>query len=379
MKRLPMKELRFQLSSAAIVIAIASLTGCSPKTAPAAAPEVVRGVHLVQVTTRKTPDLVDAVGTVHAVESATLSAQITGTVANIAVREGDRVRAGQKLITIAAAQMKAQVERADASIAAMEQQVAAAESDLALAASTLRRYEMLKAEKSVSPQEFDEVNTRSKAAAARLAALRAQQAEATAAASAARTMQGYTLIRAPFDGVVTERKVDPGAMATPGNPLLTVERSGRLQLETSVDESVVSSVRTGSAVPVIVDALGGRRLEARVARIVPAADPGSRSFLVKIDLPSTPGLYSGMFGHALLPRGNPKDMLMVPRTAIVTHGSMQSVYVVGAGHIAGVRYISAGAVDGNEIEVLSGLSAGESVVESPGDAELGGKRIEAQP
>ena len=374
-----MKSLRFQLSLAAIVIAIAGLSGCSPKTVPATATEVVRGVRLVQVTIRKVPEMVDAVGTIHAAESATLSAQITGTIANVAVREGDRVRAGQKLITIEAAQMTAQVERAEASIAAMEQQIAAAESDASLAASTLRRYEMLKAEKSVSPQEFDEVASRSKAASARLAALRAQRAEAAASASAARTMQGYTVIRAPFDGVVTERKVDPGAMATPGIPLLTVEKSGRLQLETSVDESVLSSVRIGSTIPVIIDALGGRPMEGRVARVVPAADPGSRSFLVKIDLPSTPGLYSGMFGHASFSRGNSRDVLAVPRTAIVTHGSMQSVYVVGADHIAGVRYISAGNVDGNEIEVLSGLSAGESIVESPGEAELGGKRIEAKP
>ena len=374
-----MKRLRFRFSSAAIVIAIAGLTGCAPKTVPAAAPEVVRGVHLVQVATRKTPNLVDAVGTVHAAETATLSAQITGTIANIAVREGDRVRAGQTLIAIEAAQMTAQVERAEASIAAMEQQVSAAESDAALAASTLRRYEMLKAEKSVSPQEFDEVATRSKAASARLAALRAQQAEATAAASVARTMQGYTRIRAPFDGVVTERKVDPGAMAIPGSPLLTVEKSGRLQLEISVDESLLPSVRTGAAVPVIIDALGDRRIAGRVARIVPVADPGSRSFLVKIDLPSTPGLYSGMFGHTSLPRGNSRDVLMLPRTALVTRGAMQCVYVVGADHIAGLRYVSAGPVDGNEFEVLSGLSAGESVVDSPGEAELGGKRIEGQP
>ena len=130
-------------------------------------------------------------------ESATLSSQVMGTVASIAVREGDHVRAGQTLLTIDAAQLSSQADRAHASVVAMGQQIAAAESDAALAASTLKRFEMLKAQKSVSPQEFDEVQSRSQAASARLAMVRSQEGEAKAAEAAARTMQGYTRIHAP--------------------------------------------------------------------------------------------------------------------------------------------------------------------------------------
>jgi RND family efflux transporter MFP subunit len=373
-----MKNLRFQLWFAAIAFAMVGLSSCSREkaAAPAAQPEVVRDVRLVETAVRKLPDTVDAVGTVRAAESATLSAQVMGTISKVAVREGDRVRAGQTLLTIDAAQMTAQVERANAGVAAMEQQVSAAESDAALAASTLKRYEMLQAQKSVSPQEFDEVAARAGSASARAAALRSQQAEAEAARAAARTMQGYTRIHAPFDGMVTERKVDPGAMAAPGTPLLTIEKSGALQLEVAVDESLLSAVRVGSAVPVVMEAFANSPLPGKVARIVPSADPGSRSFLVKIDLPPAKGLYSGMFGHALFARGKTKDVLTVPRSALVTHGSMQSVYVVGPNQIAGVRYISAGDLHGDEIEVLSGLSPGESIVASPGERELAGKRIE---
>ncbi len=359
------------------VVAIAGLTACSRKAEPDAKPEVVRGVHAFQTATQKLPDGVETVGTVRAAESSTLSSQIMGTITRIAVREGDHVRAGQVLVSIDAAQLTSQSERAHASVIAIGQQIVAAESDAALASSTLKRFEMLKAQKSVSPQEFDEVESRSKAADARLAAVRSQQAEAKAAEASARTMQSYTRIRAPFDGVVTERKVDPGAMAVPGSPLLTIEKAGPLRLEVSVDESLLQSVRSGASVAVVIDALGSSPVQGKIAQIVPAADTASHSFLVKIALPDQPGLHSGMFGHAMLERGT-RDALMIPRSTIIVHGSMQSVYVIGQNQIASVRYISVGNTHGDAVEILSGLSTGESVVDSPGERELSGKRVEVR-
>lgn len=372
-----MRNLRLMFPFVAALLLFVGLTACTKKTEPAATPEVARVARLVQATTQKIPDAVEAVGTVRAVESSMLSAQVMGTVASVAVREGDRVRAGQVLLTLDAAQLAEQTERAHAGMVAMRQQVKAAESDADLAASTLKRFEMLKAQKSVSAQEYDEVQSRSQAAGARLAAARALEAEAKAAEAAARTMQGYTRIHAPFDGVVTERKVDPGAMASPGVPLLTVEKTGTLRLEISSDESLLSSIHQGESVPVVIDALGSSPLEGKVAQIVPAADAASRSFLVKIDLPTALGLHSGMFGYALLARGT-EDVLMVPRSAIVAHGSMQSVYVVGQNRIASVRYVSVGKLRGDQAEILSGLSAAESVIDAPGERELNGKRIEVQ-
>ncbi len=376
-----MKNSRLTLLFSALVAITAILASCSRQTAaPAVAqPEVVRDVRVVQVSARQLPNTVDAVGTVRAAQSATLSAQVMGTIASVAVREGDHVRAGQTVITIDAAQMAAQVERASAGVAAMEQQVAAAASDAALAQSTLKRYEMLQTQKSVSPQEFDEVSTRARSAAARVAALQSQQTEAVAAVSAARTMQGYTRIQAPFAGVVTERKVDPGAMAAPGVPLLTIEREGAYRLEASVDESLLSDVRVGEELPVWLDAQGDTAIHGRVAQIVPAADAASRSFLVKIDLPAAKGVFSGMFGRAAISHGGSRAALFLPRSAVVTRGSMQGVYVVGPDAIAGLRYVTLGSASGEEVEVLSGLSAADTVVEAPGDRELGGKRIEARP
>ena len=365
-----------------MALAFLGLTGCSKKAEPSAEPQVVSGVRSFQVATEKLPEIVDLVGTVRAKESATLSPQVMGTIASIAVREGDHVRAGQPLISIEAAQLAAQSSQAEATLAAMEQQKAAAESEAALAASTLKRYEILKQQKSISPQEFDEVQSRSQAAASRLAMAGAQESEAKAAVTAARTMQGYTRIHAPFDGVVTERKADPGVMATPGVPILTIEHAGALRLEVAVDESLLSGIHVGQAIPVVIDALDGAAgsavLEGKVAEIVPAADAASRSFLVKIDLPSVAGLHSGMSGHARLARGT-RDAVVIPRSALVARGSLQSVYVIGPDQIAQPRYVSTGLSHGDSVEVLSGLSAGETVIDSPGERELSGKRIEAKP
>jgi RND family efflux transporter MFP subunit len=372
-----MKTCRRYLRFVPVLVAMAGLTACSKKTEPSATPETVRGIRAMQITAQTLPDVVDVIGTVRAAESSTISAQVMGTVTSVAVRAGDRVRAGQVLLSIDAAQLSSQVDRAHAAVMAAAQQVAAAESDAALAASTLKRYEMLKEEKSVSPQEFDEVQSRSLAASARLAMARSQESEAKAAEAAARTMQGYTRIYALFGGVVTERKVDPGAMAVPGSPLLTIEKSGPLRLEVSVDESLLSSVKLGAAVPVVIDASGVSPVAGKIAEIVPAADPASRSFLVKIDLPSAAGLHSGMSGHARLQRGS-REVLMIPNSAIVARGSTQLVYVIGQDQIVSVRYISAGSAHGDALEVLSGLSAGESVVDSPGNRELSGKRVEVQ-
>jgi len=355
------------------------LNSCSSKGAEnVATPTVMRGIHVIQVKNQQLPDQVSAVGSVHSVESSTLAAQIMGTVLKVTVNPGDHVRAGDTLITIDAASLRADADRAHAAVAAGNSQTAVAESEARMAAATLKRYEDLREKKSVSPQEFEEVETRSHVASARLEMVRAQHDEAKAQESAANTKLSYTHLRAPFDGVVTERKVDPGALATPGAPLLTVEKSGRLRLEISVDESLLSAIRIGQSIPVIIDAIGSTSLAGKVVEIVPAADPSSHSFLVKIDLPSTQGLRSGMFGKAQLHRGS-RTALLVPRSAIVTHGSLQGVYVVDENRIANLRYITLGNTFGEQVDLLSGLAAGETIIDTPGDQEFAGKRIEAQP
>lgn len=241
----------------------------------------------------------------------------------------------------------------------------------------MRRYQMLYDKKSVSPQEYDEVKTRLAAAKARRDAAHAGRAQAEAGVAAAKTAVGYTTIRAPFDGVVTTKLVDPGAMAAPGVPLLVVEDPSRFRLEVQVDESQIGLVRLGASVPVLIDALGPQRISGKVVEIVPAADPSSRSFTVKIELPSKPAVRSGLFGRARFPRGE-RQAILVPQSAVVHRGQLDGVYVVGTNDLADLRYVTLGRLDGDEVEILSGLSGGERIVAEPGGRELAGKRVGAQ-
>ena len=303
-----------------------------------------------------------------------------GNIVAVNVHEGDRVRRGQILAVIDDSQPRAALERAQAAVSAADHGVAAAESDYGLAQSTLKRYEELYSKKSVSPQEFDEIKARAQAASARRDMAGSGQAQAKAALSQARTSLEYTRVRAPFDGVVTERKVDPGALAAPGMPLLTIEGSGRFRLEANVDETSLRDVKMGETVRVAIDALGGDQsaIEGKVVQIVPAADPASRSFIVKIELPATANLHSGLFGRAYFPCGK-RESLLVPQTAVMDRGQLQGVYVLGQDNIANLRYVTLGKRAGDQqVEVLSGLQPGETLVADPGQRDLAGKRISSQ-
>ncbi len=361
---------------AVLLVGAAGLVSCTSEKKPAvSAPEVVRNVQLLNVQQATVPDLLEAVGTVQAAESAQLAAQIMGNVVAVNVREGDPVRRGQVLAVIDDAQPRAGRERAEAAVHASDHELAAAEAQYALASATMNRYQDLFDKKSVSPQEFDEVKTRYQAASAQREMAKAGQAQAQAAMAQANTLYEYTRIRAPFDGVVTAKRVDPGALAAPGMPLLTVEKTGQFRLEANVDESQLRFVKTGQAVAVQVDAVGTSPIQGKVVQIVPAADPGSRSFVVKIELPRNPQLRSGLFGRAYFNRGA-RESLVVPRTAVVDRGQLQGVYVLGQDKTAELRYVTLGRPQGEGVEVLSGLQPGEQLVAAPGNRDLGGKKIE---
>ena len=217
------------------------------------------------------------------------------------------------------------------------------------------------------------MKARTQAAQARLDLARAGRQQAQAALAQANTQLGYSRVRAPFDGVITEKKADIGTVAAPGMPLLTLEDTRRYQLEVTVDESQAAAVKPGAAVPVSFDA-SERELRAKVAQIVPASDPGSHSFLVKLDLGAAPDMRSGRFGRARFPKGR-REALLVPSAAVISRGQLQNAYVVGADGIASLRYITVAPVDDRRAEVLSGLEAGEKVVAEPGSRDLAGKVI----
>lgn len=365
-------------SGTAVMILFVSMLGCSSeRETVSAAPETVSNVSVVSAQAAVVPDVVEAVGTLRAAETSQLAAQMVGNIVEIRVREGDRVQRGQVLAVIDEAQPRAALDRATAGELVALQESTASESDFALAEATFKRYQTLYDRKSVSPQEFDEIKARYQAAQARREMAHAGQTQAKAVLQQAHTALSYTHIVAPFDGVITEKKADVGALASPGTPIFTVEDLRRHRLEASVNESDLRYVRQGQQVPVLVDALGDRQLKGKVVEIVPAADAASRSFVVKVELPSDPSLRSGLFGRAQFARGE-RSALLIPRTAVVERGQLQGIYVLDQNRIAGLRYITLGRPSAGRVEVLAGLQTGENIVADPANRELSGKKIEAR-
>jgi RND family efflux transporter MFP subunit len=366
------------LSSCLLAASSAMLAGChSGESAPAVSTQTVQA-RVVESRQQQAPVLVRTTGTLHARESAIVSAQVAGRIQQVLVREGDNVRAEQTLALLDDATLRAAAHQAEAALMAAQSQQAAAQTDADLASSTLERYKQLQAQKSVSPQELDEMARRAEASAERVEALRALSEAAKAQDSGARAMLGYARLRAPFAGVVTARLADPGTLASPGVPLLQLDSVGPLQLEVKVDESAIGTVRKGMKVSVSIDGAPTANVTGTVAEIVPAADPASHSFTVKIDLASSGKLHAGMYGTAAFATGM-RQSILIPRSAVVLRGSLACAYVLDRNGIAQLRYLTLGAARENNVEVLTGISAGEKLVDDPADRDLAGKRIESQP
>jgi RND family efflux transporter MFP subunit len=290
----------------------------------------------------------EVVGTVAAAQQAILAAKVTGVIDSVKAAPGAVVRKGEVLATIDAREIKARLDQA---LAAQQQ-----------AKRDYDRIERLLRSGSSTRQEFDAATTR--------------LLTADAGVVEARTMLQYTGIEAPFDGVVTRKLVEVGDLATPGKPLLEMENSSLLRFECEVPEALIDRVAMGAVVPVRVDAAGAA-LEGRVSEIAPSASAGSRTFLVKIDLPAADKLRAGQFGRATIPAGE-YETVLVPSAAVVRRGQVESVFVVQDG-VARLRLVKTGAERGGDLEILGGLNGGEDLAVSEVSLLRDGDRVEVRP
>jgi RND family efflux transporter MFP subunit len=374
-----------------IFASLAMLSGCGgsePRPKAASNPTAIQ-VQTTTVSTQQWPDVYEATGTVRARTAAVVSSKVMAYVRQVGVQVGDRVQEGQLLITLDAQDLDAKVRGAEAAEAEVmsaipeaDSGVAAAKANLDLARSTFKRMEELASKKSISNQEFDEASARLKSAqaaydmaTAKRTQLDSRRASVQQEIRGASIMRDYTQISAPFSGVVTAKSVETGNLATPGVPLLTVEREGAYRLEASVDESRLPFVKAGEAVEVSLESLD-RRFTARVSEIVPAVDPASRSYTVKIDLPSSPNLRSGMFGRAAFTLGT-RRLATIPIQAIAERGQLQSVFAIEDG-CARTRLVTTGERRQADVEVLSGLSEGERLVNPVPAGLTDGARVEVR-
>jgi RND family efflux transporter MFP subunit len=202
-----------------------------------------------------------------------------------------------------------------------------------------------------------------RATAAKKQELQARQQQARSQQDSAQTYLSYSRIVAPMDGIVTAKSVDVGTVVMPGAPLLTVQDTARYRLEASLPEEYLAHAQAGETVSVETE---GGQFAGRVAEVVPAADVASHTFLLKIDLPPDGHWRSGEYGQASIPIGEAQS-LAVPAAAVVEHGELQGVFVVGAEGSVEYRLVKTGKLSGDRVEILSGLSAGEKVAVSQVD------------
>jgi RND family efflux transporter MFP subunit len=374
----------FLITGFALLIGVTTAACSSGTESPAGDAGTPVPVKVAKVTMSDLTETFEVGGIVHATTTAAVTARVLAPVREVPVVPGDRVRAGQVLVVLDGRDLEARARSAraaatgaaqGATAAAAEQR--AAEAALALARATHDRITMLHAKRSATAQELDEATAALRSAEARAAgaAARAQEAasgieSAQAASEAAGATESFTRITSPFDGVVTEKMVEPGNMAAPGLPLVRVEDTRGFRLEVHVDESRLGEIAAGASVPVSIDSAGGgaTNLQGTVTEIARAVDADARAFLVKIALPGSTGLRSGSFGRARL-AGAPRRALTLPATAIFRRGQVTSVFVVDNG-IARLRLVNV-----RDTEVLAGLAEGETViVDAPPDI-VDGRRV----
>ena len=287
--------------------------------------------------------------TVEAVRQATLGSQVAGRIVELPVKAGDTVRAGQVLARIDA-------RAADAAVAASRSQLAEAEANLANAKRVNERNKALAAQKFVSQAAVDQSESAYQAALAQVEAVRANAGSAAVA-------RDWTTIVAPYAGVVGETLAELGDMATPGKPIVTVFDPREMRAVASVPQATVAKAKLDGA-RVDLPGLATTLTPAR-ATVVPLADAKSHTTRVRFDLPPVAGLAPGQYARVRLPVGV-ATMLAVPGSALVRRGEVTGVYVIDAKGAPRLRQVRTGErVGDDEIEILAGLSGGETIAANP--------------
>ncbi len=353
-------------SVVALILIIAWMSGAfHDKTAPgnvAARHAELGDRSTTLVETLETVQLVDAVGTVEPRRKTDVASRMLATINEVLVNPGDTVEVGQLLCVLDDREVQAQLREAEASAAGIE-------ADLAVRQREYDRYQRMFTEKAVTKEELDRVVGAYQMTQAQLQTILEQ-------ANRIKITLTYCQIKAQAAGVVADRYMDPGDLAVPGKPILTVHDPHELELHASVREGLSSKVRVGMELSVQIDAVSGR-MTGTVREIVPRAQAHSRSLLVKVSLPSDQlaGLYIGMFGRLALPVDH-LNRVVVAAAAVQQVGQLRLVDVVLADDTLERRFVRTGELLADaRLEILSGLAPQERVALPA--AATGGQRTGA--
>jgi RND family efflux transporter MFP subunit len=306
-------------------------------------------------------------GQITAVNSATLSTRMMGHVESIPIKIGQKVNKGDVLISINNVDLRAKKAQVEASIT--EAQVA-----FNNAKKDYERFQNLFKENSASQKELDDMTARYEMAKARLEAANQMKNEVN-------SQFAYANIRAPFSGVVTNTYIDEGDMANPGVPLVSVESPGGFEVEAKVAENNISKIEVGTKAHILVKALD-TTITGKVSELSASAQHTGGQYVMKVLLDKTDAkILSGMFATVRLEVGeesNGKTVVTVPSKALVHKGQLTGVYTLGQDNVALLRWLRLGDTYGDEVEVLSGLSAGDQYIVSAEGKLYNGVKVSIQ-
>lgn len=294
---------------------------------------------------------------------ASLSTIVMGTVAAAPVTVGDNVKKGDVLIRIKDDQIRAQKSQIEANMVQ-------ARANLENTETNLNRIKNLYAEESATSKELDDISTMYEIAKANLEALEARINEVN-------EMLEYTVIRAPFDGIVSRKFVSEGDMAAPGHPLVAVSDPSSVKITASIAESQINGVEEGLEAHVTVSSAGVAGAPARLTAVSSAGDPMSRQFAIEavlLDEETVSKLKVGMFAEIRLGL-NPSESLYIPVSAIVERGQLSGIYTISDNNRAVLRWVRLGERNGEQVEVITGLKPGERFVLSPAESVRQGQRL----
>jgi len=321
-------------TTAVILVTTAMLTACSNEPEGDAGQNVGIHVPLITLQAEDVAEHTISSGNVTSDKRISIASRLSGYIGNIAVREGDRVRQGDALFRVDPVDVMQSVNQARA--------------DLGNAEVDLRRYQSLLKENAVSKQQFDQIKLRYTLAKSKLT-----QAE---------NQLQYAEVKAPVDGTVVKKLLNSGDLASPGAIVLILENSQQLSVETHVSERFIAAIHEGDEASMELASLH-QPLKAVIRQVVPAADPLTHQFLVKLSLPVKPEILPGMFAEVRFTIGSRKALLL-PATAIIQRHGLHGVYLVDADNILHYRLIRPGREIDGRVEALAGLSDGDRIATS---------------
>jgi RND family efflux transporter MFP subunit len=356
-----LKIIVYSLLSILVLIVILSIT-CRRHPAQVSQNTLVESVKAVSLSKKEVNDFYEITGTVKAKNISIIASRIPGTVTTIGVHQGDRVKVGQELLTIENTELTQRLAAAQAAHEEAVKSLDETQEARSLIEVDYKRYKNLAAQKVITAQEMDRIESQKKIADLNYERSQSAVKRAQATLEEVRANLEYSHILAPVDGVVTHKQIDAGSMAAAGMPLLTVEDISGFEVYARVNEQLAGHVTVGTAIKIDVDAISAS-FETPITEVAPSIDSASRTFMIKAAIKTEPNqpqlLKTGLFARVFLPQGK-RFVLAVPAKALVEKGQLLGVYVEDGG-IIHYRLIRTGKHYNDQVEVLSGLKEGDKV------------------